>query len=85
MTEPDLQDLPFVVMYALRHAFGRQSYGVSIVQKFVKLNWPLLQAQRENILKEIKEQLEGIQKGWYDLPQDIISDWQELYNYLLKQ
>lgn len=85
MPEPDLQDLPFVVMYALRHAFGRQSYGVSIVQKFVKLNWPLLEAQHFNILLDIKEYLDDIKRGYYPkLPQDIIADWKALYDYLTK-
>lgn len=85
MTEPDLQDLPFVVRLALRASQGRSSYSTNMLIRFIKLNWPLLEAQHQNILLDIKEYLDDIARGYYTrLPQDIIADWQSLYDYLTK-
>lgn len=83
--QPDLQDLPFVTLYALRNAMGGMSYGVGITLKFVRRNWPLLIAQSANILREINEYLLDIKRGYYPrVPADIIADWQATYDYLTK-
>lgn len=84
-TEPDLQDLPYVVLLALRASQGRFNYSTNRLIRFIKLNWPLLEAQHFNILLDIKEYLDDIKRGYYPkLPQYIIEDWNSLYDHLTK-